>query len=110
MKSCYFLVTFILVLFSDGLLAQGKNLDKERENFFRLGIKAGVNINKISGTSYKDGFKYNFQAGGFLQFNFSAVLGIQPEINFVQSKSSFTYDAGAVYDDVFRDGGQKKQR
>ena len=108
MKLFYLLVTVILILFCNSLLAQNKNLDKERENLFRFGVKAGVNINKISGRSYKDGFKYNFQAGGFLQFNFSDVLGIQPEINFVQSQSSFTDDAGSVYDDVFRDGGQKK--
>ncbi|RYD71438.1 MAG: PorT family protein, partial [Sphingobacteriales bacterium] len=80
------------------------------ENFFRFGGKVGVNANKITGGSYKEGFNYNFQAGGFLQFNFSKRFGIQPEISFVQSSSEFTNDAGNVYDDIFRDGGQKKAK
>ena len=80
----------------------------DRENFFRFGAKAGVNINKITGQSYKAGFNYNYQLGGFLQFNFSNRFGIQPEINFVQSSSEFTNDATDIYDDLFRDGSQKK--
>jgi hypothetical protein len=46
--------------------------------------------------------------GGFLQFNFSDRFGIQPEVNFVQSSSEFTNDATEIYDDLFRDGSQKK--
>jgi hypothetical protein len=80
----------------------------DRENFFRFGAKAGVNINKITGQSYKAGFNYNYQLGGFLQFNFSDRFGIQPEVNFVQSSSEFTNDATEIYDDLFRDGSQKK--
>jgi hypothetical protein len=80
----------------------------DRENFFRFGAKAGVNTNKITGQSYKAGFNYNYQLGGFLQFNFSDRFGIQPEVNFVQSSSEFTNDATEIYDDLFRDGSQKK--
>jgi len=90
--------------------AQRNPVDMERENFFRFGGKVGVNANKITGASYKDGFNYNFQAGGFLQFNFSKRFGIQPEVNFVQTSSEFTNDAGNIYDDIFRDGGQKKAK
>ena len=45
-----------------------------------------------------------------MQFNFSRRFGIQPEVNFVQSRSEFTDDSGSIYDDIFRDGGQKKAR
>jgi hypothetical protein len=82
----------------------------DRENFFRIGAKAGVNINKITGQSYKEGFNYNYLLGGFMQFNFSKTFGLQPEINFVQSSSDFTDDASDVYDDLFRDGSQRKAR
>lgn len=82
----------------------------DHENFFRVGVKGGVNINKISGSSYKEGFNYNFQAGAFLQFNFSDRFGIQPEVNFVQTKSEFTNDASDIYDDLFLDGSQKKAK
>lgn len=80
----------------------------DHENFFRFGVKGGVNMNKISGKSYKQGFNYNFQAGAFLQFNVSNRFGIQPEVNFVQTKSEFTSDGTDIYDDIFRDGSQKK--
>jgi hypothetical protein len=82
----------------------------DRENFFRIGAKAGVNINKITGQYYKEGFNYNYLLGGFMQFNFSKTFGLQPEINFVQSSSDFTDDASDVYDDLFRDGSQRKAR
>ena len=45
--------------------------DRDSERFFRFGAKGGVNINKINGQSYKDGFNYNYLVGGFMQFNFS---------------------------------------
>lgn len=101
--------SFVLLLIAFPVLAQQKSkMQTDRENFFRFGAKAGVNINKITGQSYKSGFNYNYQLGGFLQFNFSHRFGIQPEVNFVQSSSEFTNDATEVYDDLFRDGSQKK--
>ncbi len=99
-----------LILVSANVLAQKKNVDSDHENFFRFGAKAGVNINKITGQSYKSGFNYNFQVGGFTQFNFSNRFGLQPEVNFVQSSSEFTNDASDVYNDLFRDGSQKKAK
>ncbi len=101
-------ILLLLLLISVAAVAQKKSLDMDHENFFRFGAKGGVNINKISGQSYKQGFKYNFQLGGFLQFNFSDHFGIQPEVSFVQSSSEFTNDATDVYDDLFRDGDQRK--
>ena len=82
----------------------------DHENFFRIGAKAGVNINKINGQSYKSGFNYNYLLGVFMQFNFSRTFGLQPEINFVQSSSEFTNDATTIYDDLFWDGSQKKKK
>lgn len=102
-----YFVVFLLLLTSAGI-AQKKRLDMDHENFFRFGAKGGVNLNKISGSAYKQGFNYNFQAGAFLQFNVSNRLGIQPEVNFVQTKSEFTSDGTDIYDDLFRDGSQKK--
>lgn len=81
---------------------------KEHENFFRVGVKGGVNINKISGVSYNDGFSYNYIAGAFIQFNLTHKLGIQPEVNVVQSEATFTNTSTEVYDDLFRDGSQRK--
>jgi len=101
-------LAFLLVSITTG--AQKSKIDTERENFFRFGAKGGVNINKITGSAYKSGFNYNYQLGGFLQFNFSKRFGIQPEVNFVQSSSEFSNDATDVYDDIFRDGSQKNAK
>ncbi len=102
----YLLVIFFLL--TTACFAQRNKLDKDHEKFFRFGAKIGVNMNKISGESYKNGFNYNFQGGAFVQINFSNRFGIQPEINFVQSKSEFTTDGTDIYDDIFLNGSQKK--
>ena len=100
----------ILLIISLPGFAQRNDLDKERENFFRIGAKGGVNINKITGKSYKEGFNFNFQAGIFLQFNFSDRFGLQPEVNFVQSSSEFSNDPNDIYYDLFLGGSQKKSK
>ena len=101
-------VALLLLLSTTGFAQGRKKLDMDHENFFRFGAKGGVNINKVTGKSYKQGFNYNFQAGAFMQFNFSNRFGIQPEVNFVQSKSEFTNDATDIYDNLFLSGSQKK--
>ena len=104
------LIPVILLIISLPTFAQRNKPDKEHENFFRIGAKGGVNINKITGKSYKEGFNFNFQAGIFLQFNFSDRFGLQPEVNFVQSSSEFSNDANDVYYDLFLGGSQKKSK
>ena len=104
------LLVVLLLIVSTPSFAQRNKVDGEHENFFRFGAKGGVNINKITGQSYKDGFNFNFQAGAFLQFNFSNRFGLQPEVNFVQTSSEFSNDASDIYDDIFRDGSQKKAK
>jgi Outer membrane protein beta-barrel domain len=100
-----------LLLTTTSLFAQQKKFQQtDSERFFRFGVKGGVNINKISGQSYKSGFNYNYQLGGFLQFNFSNRFGLQPEVNFVQSSSEFSNDATDIYDDLFRSGSQKQAK
>lgn len=97
------------IILSNVLYAQTK-MDADHENFFRFGAKAGVNINKITGKAYTDGFNYNFQGGIFTQFNFSKTFGIQPEVSFVQSQSEFTNDTNTIYDDLFGGGTQHKAK
>ena len=100
------------ILFIGFIAAAQKNKDinADEERFFRFGGKAGVNINKISGTSYKTGFNYNYQLGAFVQFNLNDRFGIQPEVNFVQTSSEFTDEANVVYNDLFLDGEQKSAK
>lgn len=102
---------FALLLVNASLFAQQRSrLDADDERNFRFGFKAGVNANKLTGRSFEAGFRYNYQVGGFLQFNFSERFGFQPEVNWVQTSSEFTDDATTVFDDLFRDGSQKKAK
>lgn len=55
---------------------------------YKIGIKAGVNASKISGTSFNDEFKLSYHAGVFGEFEINKKLGIQPEIIFSQSQGS----------------------
>jgi len=106
------LLLFFLIFICANAFSQKRKFDPnaDHENFFRIGAKAGVNINKINGESYKSGFNYNYLLGVFMQFNFSKTFGIQPEVNFVQSSSEFSNDGTIIYDDLFLDGSQKKAK
>jgi Outer membrane protein beta-barrel domain len=104
------LLLALLLIISLPSFAQRNKSEGDHENFFRIGAKGGVNINKISGKSYKEGFHFNFQAGVFLQFNFSNRFGLQPEVNFVQTSSEFSNDANDIYYDLFQNGSQKKSK
>ena len=95
----------ILGIFTN-LQAQRNKSSGERESFFRLGAKAGVNVNKIDGKKYSEGFNYNFQAGAFAQINFNSKLGLQPELNFVQTQTEYTDDANIIYEDLVGGGSQ----
>ncbi len=104
-----FLLSTIVLFFSYSTFAQLSKLDQDHENFFRFGAKAGVNATKSSASSFKKGFRYNYQLGGFVQINFSSRFGIQPEISLVQTSSEFTNDPSEVYDDLFS-GSQRKAK
>lgn len=101
--------SFLLLFSSFTLFAQKDFRELDHEKFFHIGAKGGININKIQGQSYKQGFNYNYLLGGFMQFNFGR-FGLQPEVNFVQSTSEFSKDANNVYNDLFMGGSQKKAK
>jgi len=103
------LLVITLLVYSLGSFAQS-TIPIDQENFFRFGFKGGVNINKISGESYSSGFDFNYELGGFAQFNFSQRFGLQPEINFVQSSATFSNDQTDIYSDLFQGGSQKNAK
>ena len=82
----------------------------ERESRLRFGVKAGLNLNKIDGKSFKDEFSYNFQLGVFTQINLTRKLGIQPELNFAQATAEQSDDITVIYDDIFLGGNQVKAK
>lgn len=57
---------------------------------FHLGAKAGANLGKIEGQSFKDGFNLGYQLGGFAEIDFTKGFGIQPEVLFSQTNTTVT--------------------
>src|SRR6187551_1203498 len=90
--------------------SQKKKDPSEKESLFRFGFKGGVNLNKIEGKSFNDEFNYNYSLGGFIQFNITRKLGLQPEINFVQTTAETSADITDIYEDLFVGGNQKKAK
>jgi len=62
-----------------------------------LGIKGGANLTKIDGKKFKDNFKLNYYAGGFLEVGISEHFGIQPEVLFSQVSSKTESDFSSIY-------------
>lgn len=102
-------ISLFVIFFTSTISFAQKFKQNDQENFFRIGAKGGINVNKIQGQSYKSGFNYNYLLGGFMQFNFGR-FGLQPEVNFVQSSSEFSKDANNVYNDLFFGGSQQKAK
>ena len=61
---------------------------------FDLGVKAGLNVTKIDGQSFKDQFKYGYHLGGFAAIGLGDKFGLQPEVlynqNTLRVDSSYT--------------------
>jgi len=105
------LLLFLLLMAASAAFSQ-RNIknDFEKENFFRVGFNAGININKIQGKSFKDEFSYDYSLRGFMQLNFSRKLGVQPEVTFIQASSEQSNDFSDIYDDISLGGSQLKAK
>jgi len=67
---------------------------------FRLGIKAGANLNQISGQTFKDGYDLSYHLGGFAEIDFTDKWGIQPELLWSQSKTTRTAGFNNIYQPI----------
>jgi hypothetical protein len=75
MKSKIYLLIACVVL-SQAVMAQ-----------FTVGFKAGANLTKIDGKSFKDEFKTSYLLGGYAIVGLGNKFAIQPEVLYVQSQS-----------------------
>lgn len=69
---------------------------------FRLGPKAGANLVKVEGKSFKDEFRYNYHVGGFAEIVVTQdkKLSIQPEVLFNQYSTTLDSSFKAIYEDI----------
>lgn len=85
-----FLTLFAAILITQSIMAQ-----------FHLGVKAGTNITKVAGKSFKDEFRYGYHLGGFAEIRLGNKLVLQPEVLFNQYATRLDSNYKNVYQDVF---------
>jgi Outer membrane protein beta-barrel domain len=64
---------------------------------FKIGIKGGATINKITGQSFNEQFTWGYHLGGFATISFGKV-GIQPEVLFNQ----VNVDSSSHFSDIYQ--------
>jgi hypothetical protein len=68
---------------------------------FHVGIRAGTNISKIEGKSFKQEFSYGYLLGGFAEIGLGRKFFLQPEVLFNQYTSTLDSNFSHVYQGVF---------
>ncbi|RYZ29925.1 MAG: PorT family protein [Chitinophagaceae bacterium] len=68
---------------------------------FTLGVKAGANIFKVDGQSFKDEFDYGYHLGGFANFGIGGRFSLQPEVLFNQYQTKRDTSFSNIYQNVF---------
>jgi hypothetical protein len=84
-------------LFSTAFLLTVILTANAQKDVFKAGLKAGANINKISGKSFEQQFSFGYQGGAFATIKLSKKFSIQPEVLFNQSN----VDTSSKFSDVY---------
>jgi len=91
------LTLFAALMLSQALMAQ-----------FHIGAKVGANISKVDGKSFKDEFRYGYQAGGFAEIRLNNKFVLQPEVLFNQYSTRVDSSFKNVYQNVFNSNSNIK--
>ncbi len=95
MKTAFIILySFVLI----NIQAQKKNDNTYYNRRFHIGIKGGANLIKFDGKGWKDGMKYGFHAGGFLQLKLTNKLSLQGEVLYSQLIADTAQDFSDVFD------------
>lgn len=94
--------TKLLTLFSTLLLSQAIMAQ------FHIGAKAGANIVKIDGKSFKDEFRYGYHLGGFAEIGLGKNFTLQPEVLFNQYSTTLDSNYKSIYQSIFNPSYQSK--
>ena len=73
-----------------------------------FGIKAGANITKVDGKSFKDEFKYGYHLGGYATIGLGGRLSIQPEVLFNQYNTKTDSSFKNIYQNAFNGSNNVK--
>jgi len=75
---------------------------------FHVGVKAGANVTKVDGKSFKDEFRYGYHLGGFMEIRAGNKFVIQPEVLWNQYATKLDSNYKNVYNDVFNGNANVK--
>ena len=69
---------------------------------FHIGAKAGANLVKVEGKSFKDEFRYNYHVGGFAEIGLTrnGKLTLQPEVLFNQYSMTLDSSFKSIYENI----------
>ena len=67
---------------------------------FRLGVKAGANLNQVSGVSFSDAYALSYHVGVFTEIDFNKKFGIQPEVLLNQSSTTVASGFATIYQNL----------
>ena len=90
MKTKLFITLTAALLLSQVMMAQ-----------IKIGAKAGANITKVEGKSFKDEFRYGYHLGGFAEIGLGGRVAIQPEVLFNQYATTVDSSYKEIYQNVF---------
>ena len=68
---------------------------------FHIGIKAGANIGKVEGKSFKQEFRYGYHLGGFAEIGLGQKFALQPEVMFNQYSTTVDSNFNHIYQNAF---------
>lgn len=74
---------------------------------FHLGFKAGANIVKVDGKSFKEEFRYGYNLGGFAEIGLSPRLAFQPEVMFNQLSTTLDSNYKSIYENIISSNQSK---
>jgi hypothetical protein len=63
----------------------------------RFGVKAGTNVSKVVGSSFKDKFEYGYHLGGVVQIHLTKKITLQPEVLFSQINTTLDSNYHNLY-------------
>ena len=98
MKKIVIATAAFAFLYSSTAMAQG----------FRVGVKVGSNLTKVSGKSFNDEYDLGYQLGAFSEIDFSKKFGIQPEVLFSQINTTRSSEYSDIYNHVFASNNTNK--
>jgi hypothetical protein len=73
---------------------------------FHIGAKAGANIIKVDGKSFKDEFRYGYHVGGFMEIGLGGKISLNPEVLLNQYSTTLDSNFNVIYQNVFNPAHQ----